>query len=335
MDRLSRVTALLLIALPLCAADFRSGQAARAVIGQSSFSSREASITPTALAIADSRLYAADASRRVLTYDLTQIPGAKDEVSGLGASTCRLCGFSPVASTQQSVLPGVASVSGFGKTVVIADTATHRVLIWRDTTEARSGRGPDLILGGYAEETVFAGRAPVDPISLAFDGKHLFVGDAALQRILVWNSLPVSSGQPADAILGEPAGSPNEGAVPGAGTISRPSALASDGTNLYVADTVAHRILIFTAGDLALAQGAVLNSASLASGPLAPGTLVTITGRNLSEADDAAPEANDAALPLELAGTEVLLDGQRLPLLSVSPDEVRAQLPYDLENISA
>lgn len=336
MDRLCRVTALLLTALSLCAADFRSGQAARAVIGQSSFSSREANITPTALAIVDNRLYAADASRRVLTYDLTQIPGVKDELAAAGGETCALCGFAPVASTPQSVFPGIASVSGFGKTVVIADAAKHRVLIWRDTAAPRSGRGPDVILdGSSAEATAFAGTVPVDPISVAFDGKHLFVGDAALQRILVWNSLPASSAQPADAILGEPAGNPNEGSLPGPDTISRPSALASDGTNLYAADAVSHRILIFTAGDIALGQAAVVNSASLAAGPLAPGTLITISGRNLSEAEDAAPDATEQTLPLELAGTEVLLDGRRLPLLSVSPDEVRAQLPYDMENIAA
>src|SRR5579875_2505889 len=325
MDRICRIVALSLIAISLWAADFRSGQAARAVIGQSSFSSRQASITPVALALVNNRLFAADASRRVLTYDLTQILGAKDDLGVPPASGCALCGFAPVASTPQGVLPGIASFSSFGKAVVVADTVSHRVLVWRDASSPRAAKGPDVILGrSNPDEAAISGSTLVDPVSVVFDGKHLFVGDASLHRILVWNSLPSSDAQPADAVLGQPTlTSLTADDVPGPDTISQPAALASDGTNLYVADTVDHRILVFTAGDTVLNAQSVLNSASLAAGPLAPGTLVAINGQALSDATESASESNDEPLPARLGGVEVLLDGTALPLLSISPTELR------------
>ena len=40
--------------------------------------------------------------------------------------------------------------------------------------------------------------------TIAFDGKRLFVGDGALHRVLIWNSLPASDNEPANAVLGQP-----------------------------------------------------------------------------------------------------------------------------------
>jgi uncharacterized protein (TIGR03437 family) len=336
MLSIERVAMLLLIGTSSWAADFETGQAARAVIGQYSFSARDAGMTPTVLALSANRLYVADASHRVLTFDLTQIPGPKDDLAARPRSTCVLCGFSPIASTAQAVLPGVASVSAFGKTVVLTDPQLHRVLIWRDSSAPRAVRGPDVVLGRPGGE--FSAILPstiVEPISVAFDGKRLFVGDGALHRVLIWNSLPISDNEPADAVLGQQsftAASISD--VPGPDTISRPAALASDGTNLFVADPNEHRILVFTAADTPLPSNAVVNSASLAPGPVAPGTLITITGRDLSDTSESAPDDSAQALPNRLAGTEVFLNGMVLPLLSVSPTQVRTQFPYDLGNTS-
>jgi uncharacterized protein (TIGR03437 family) len=318
-----RLAASLLIASSVWAAEFQTGQAARAVIGQSSFSSRETGVTPMALSLANGRLYAADASRRLLTFDLSQIPGPKDDVNARPGARCPLCGFSPLASIAQSVIPGVAAVAVNGKTVAIADASSRRVLIWRDSSSPRATKGPDVVIG-RGNPDVFS-----EPISVAFDGRRLFVGDGALHRVLVWNGIPLSDNQPADAVLGQ------QGDIPGAETISRPAALVSDGTNLFVGDSTDHRILVFTASDRPLANNAVMNSASLSSGPLAPGTLISVTGRDLSDVEETASDDGSQDLPNNLAGVEVFLNGLKLPLLSVSPSELRAQIPYDVPNPSA
>ena len=334
---MNRFAALALITPCLWAADFQTGQAARAVIGQNSFTARSVGFTPTALALSGSSLYAADSSHRLLTFDLSAIPGARDEVSNNAESACPVCGFPQISSVAQAVLPGIAAAASFGKTAVIADTVGHRVLIWRDTSSPRAAKGPDVVLGKQGgDNSVVSAATLSEPISVAFDGKRLFVGDGALRRVLIWNSLPVSDNQPADVVLGQQSfTSVNLSDAPGPDTISRPTALVSDGNDLFVADSLYHRILIFTAGDTPLRNSGVVNSATMVSGLLAPGTLINISGRELSNVTESAPEASAEALPETLGGVEVYLDGQRLPLLSISPEAVRAQLPYETGDLQA
>ena len=335
IGQITRSAALFTLAFSVWATEFQTGQAARAVLGQTSFSAREAGITPTALTISGGHLYAADASRHLLVFDLAQLPAAKDEPIERQGSVCAVCGLSPAAVLNQAVLPGVAAVTALGRTVVSADTANHRVLIWRDVNSPRAAKGPDVVLGRNGTDSSISAATLIEPVSVAFDGRRVFVGDAALHRVLIWNALPVSDGQPADVVLGQQNfTSINIGEAPAADSMNYPSALVSDGTNLFVADAVDHRILVFTAADTAMAGNAVLNSASLATGPVAPGTLITIMGSGLSDAAEPAPDEGES-LPKALGGAEVFFNGVKVPLLSISPTQVRAQVPYNVEGLSA
>jgi hypothetical protein len=58
---------------------------------------------------------------------------------------------------------------------------------------------------------------------------------------------------------------------------------------------------------------------------LAPGSLFSIKGTALA----ASTQAASAPLPMELAGTQVLMNSTPLPLLSVSPTEVWFQVPFE------
>lgn len=311
-----RVTTLLLLAVSLRAAEFESGQAARAVIGQASFSGHEAGIAATTLSLSNGKLYAADEAHHLLTFDLSQIPGAAGDFADR-QGPCGLCGFPAVEQVNQAVLPGVAGVAVFRNTVAMVETTGHRVLVWPDAATPQPARIV-LDMGETAE-----------PVSVALDGKRLYVGDAASHRVLVWNALPESDNQAADAVLGI------WSETPAADSLHRPEALVSDGTNLYVADSMDRRILVFTAGDTSLARNSTINSASLSAGPLAPGTLVTITGSALADSTQSAADDGVQRLPRKLGGVEAIFDGVALPLLSVSATEIRAQLPYDIGNASS
>jgi uncharacterized protein (TIGR03437 family) len=299
------------LATSISGAEFQTGQAARAVIGQASFSARDAGIVAHALAVSKGRLYAADASNHVLTFDLAKIPGPKDDPVDRDSPACGVCGFSPASITNQGVIRGVAGAAAYGKTVVVADAANHHVLIWRDASV--SSQKPDVVLGR-------AGSALLEPTSVAFDGKRLFIGDAGLHRVLVWNTLPQAEDQPADAVLGQPDFSTiaaNE--APGANTLHSPAALISDGTNLFVADAADRRIMVFTPGDTSLATDAVVNSASLLATPLAAGGLATIRTKGQSDS----------------ARVEVVLNGDTVPVLSVNAEEIQIQMPDDLGGATA
>ncbi len=327
-----RTAILLLAGVSLFAAEFQNGQAARAVLGQPSFTSREQGITITSLSVSRGRLYAADAAHHVLTFDLSKLPDVREDFSNGHSNSCGVCGFTPSSTVNQSVMTGVAAVSVWGRMVAIADSLEHRVLIWRDSTSAR----PDIVLGQSSDPSFVGPGTLIDPVSVALDGKRVFVGDAALHRVLVWNSFPTSDDQPADAVLGQPdLTAVNVSDSPAPDTIPYPAALVSDGTNLFVADSTNRRILVFSPGDVRLTANAVVNSASLLPGAVAPGTLISVNASGLSEESDSADPAKSQILPKRLAGTEAILDGQALPLQAVSPTQVQAQIPYDLANRSA
>lgn len=284
------------------ASDFHTGQAARAVIGQSSFSAHEPGISANALSLAGGKLYAAE-SNRILAFDVT--------------NPCAICGLTPVSVTNQSVMRGVSAVAVSGQVVVMADAPGHHVLIWRSTIPKAGAIGalqPDVVIDGVA-----------DPVSVAYDGHRLFVGDASQRRVFIWNSLPNSDNQAPDAVLGQA----TDGGV-GAATVGTPVALVSDGRNLFVADTENRRILVFSAGDIELSESDIVNSATLTPTALAPGTLVTIHAAGAASDSETAETKENEPLPTKLAGVEVYLNGAALPLLSVSPQEIQAQLPFDL-----
>src|SRR5947209_2798673 len=165
------LTALALTALCAQAADFYTGQAAWAVIGQSSFSSTDASISPVALSQGPGRLFVADAGKHLLTFDTSQL--SQSRITGSN-SACSVCIPTPVASITQPLLAGIATFSSNRNTVVAVSQQNHTLSIWRDVTQQRATKGPDLVLG-KGNDALSAG----EPISVAYDGKRLFVGDAS------------------------------------------------------------------------------------------------------------------------------------------------------------
>ena len=69
--------------------------------------------------------------------------------------------------------------------------------------------------------------------------------------------------------------------------------------------------------------GGVVNAASF-NGEIAPGSLISIFGTGLAQADAA---ARQIPLPISLADTSVSVNGVRAPLLYVSPGQINAQVP--------
>jgi len=83
-----------------------------------------------------------------------------------------------------------------------------------------------------------------------------------------------------------------------------------------------------TATTTAAASGATLTGASNAA-QIAPGTLVTVFGDNLTDVTASAPEGANP-LPTEVGGVQVYVDGRLAPILSVSPTQVNVQLPFEV-----
>jgi len=77
----------------------------------------------------------------------------------------------------------------------------------------------------------------------------------------------------------------------------------------------------------------VVNTASQASGPLAPGEIVTILGQNIGPASTvtATPDSN-GNFTAQLAGTQVTFNGVPGPLLSTSYGAVVAVVPFEVSS---
>lgn len=307
---------------------FQTGQAARLVLGESSFTAHDGQIRAESLAYASGRLFATEQvgvqQYRVDVFDLGDLPASKSQPGPAQGGSCPVCGFLPSMEMDEQVPPDSPAIVERNNARIVADVPNHRVLIWRSAAAAKSGASADLILsdrGGV--------NGLQDPVSVEYDGRHLFVGDAARHQVLVWRGLPTVDEQPADTILGDP----NESTGPDA--IRLPAALASDGENLFVADPVSRRILVFTPGDIPLTHNNIMNAASLSPDPFAIGSLIDIQGSGLSDGSVSAPDENQQSLPTSLGGVQVFLNGSALPLLSVAPTEVRTQLPYALDESTA
>jgi uncharacterized protein (TIGR03437 family) len=158
----------------------------------------------------------------------------------------------------------------------------------------------------------------------------------------------------AGTVANLPGGDPNVYAVPevdfdlvklvarGPGVIGNNITIASTtGTTITTTSTITNNVTIVTETTSGTSTLTASASASTLTGGgnasiLAPGTIISIEGSDLSDnsvttpADSLSPNPNDAPAPLELGGVEVYIDGIRAPLLMVSPNQIDVQVPFEL-----
>jgi uncharacterized protein (TIGR03437 family) len=72
--------------------------------------------------------------------------------------------------------------------------------------------------------------------------------------------------------------------------------------------------------------GMMANSAGFQTGPLAPGSLVSVFGTNLAAVSE---DATQNPLPVSLGGSTLLINGNPAPLLYASPGQLNAQIPCE------
>jgi len=220
------------------AADFHTGQAARLVIGQTTFSDGATGTSetqlgaPSGVAYVNNQLFIADSNRlggtpvnnRVLIYSNVsgQLPAATDTLTPATGihDTCAACvGVANVVLGQPSFAtsdPGLtasgmrtpASVASNGKVLVVADSDNNRILIW-NTIPSANGTPADVVIG-QPDFTHAQTASPPTAKSLRGpqgvwmqDGK-LYIADTQDNRVLVYNSIPTANNAAADLVLGQP-----------------------------------------------------------------------------------------------------------------------------------
>ena len=172
-----------------------------------------------------------------------------DNVSGSGASAVTIQGqsdaVSAVAGTGNNQMDFPLGAATDGTKLVVVDSNNNRLLIYNSIPTA-TGATADVVWGGFGASSLTLNY----PVGAHFDGTRLFVADRGNDRVLVFNSLPTSASQPADAVLGQStfnSGDHNQCncTTAAANTLWGVHFVYWDGCRLVVSDKQNHRVLIY------------------------------------------------------------------------------------------
>jgi uncharacterized protein (TIGR03437 family) len=275
----------LFFAASLCAADFITGQAARLVIGQQTFTAQDPNSSDSVLGGASGLAYAADtlfvadsnrvgatpSNHRVLLFQNLSgmLPRPADPLSY--TSKCPACvGKATVvlgqpdfttttenlaATTNSLRLP--TAVASDGVHVAVADTNHNRVLIWNRIPSFNNAPA-DVVIGQTTFTTSSVpGNTPNaksmrGPQGVWIQNGRLYVADTQNNRVLIWNHIPTSNGAAADVVLGQPDFTTfvepdltQQKNNVTANQLLNPVAVSSDGVHLFVTDLGYNRVLIY------------------------------------------------------------------------------------------
>ena len=228
-----------------------NGATADFVLGQSDFTSDDASLTqgglsnPRSISIQGETMAVADhAHNRVLIYHgLPTTTGAHPDVV-VGQQDFETSG-SACDATGLSAPDGVWLTN---EKLVVSDRNNGRILIWNGIP-TDDGAPADLVLGQEALDTCdyITGASGLNwPIGVWSDGERVVVADSSNYRVLIWNTFPTTNGQAADVVLGQEDMDATANEDPSASSLAFPSAVSSNGNQLFVGDC-GRRVLIWDA----------------------------------------------------------------------------------------
>lgn len=238
-----------------------------------------------------------------------------------------------ISTVAQMVVSGVA-VDSLGQ-VYVADADLHEVF-----RIDRAGH-LDLIAGtgtaGFGGDGGPALGAQLNsPGGVAVDGQgNVYIADTGNGRVRVITPegvLHTIAGTGAADFDGD--GGPALSAV-----LNEPTALDVDAAgNIWIADTGNNRVRELTPAGAQSATATqqttpptVVNAASMLAGPVAPGEIVSIFGLGIGPVTPASGTFGaSGALPTQLAGTQVMFNGQAAPLFYAQDSEINAQAPYEI-----
>ncbi|HEY1496113.1 MAG TPA: hypothetical protein VGF49_16285 [Candidatus Solibacter sp.] len=279
------ISIFILCAAAVCAADFTTGQAARLVIGQPTFTAQDPNSSDTilggasGLAFAADTLFVADSNRvgaspsnhRVLLFQnlSSMLPRPTDSL--IYDSKCPVCigratlvlGQPDFTTTTENLaatpntlrLP--TAVASDGIHVVVADTNHNRVLIWNRIPSSNDAPADVVVGQPNFTSTALPGNTPNaksmrGPQGVWIQNGRLYVADTQNNRVLIYNRIPTANGAAADIVLGQPDMTtfvePDLTQQTNNATASQllnPVSVTSDGVHVFITDLGYNRILIW------------------------------------------------------------------------------------------
>ena len=220
------------------ALNFTTGQAARLVIGQPTFTSQDnnsnqlilggvggiAYANDTLIITDANRLQATPVNHRVLLYRAVNNKFPSPTAELFQTSRCPVCiGAADVVLGQadfsklelqapsNKTMRSPNGVATDGTILVVADTDFNRVLIWNSIPQSNNAPA-DVVLGqsdftkvlpNEGQQNTPTARAFRGPLGVWVQAGRLFVADSGNNRVMIWNSIPKTNFAPADIVIGQ------------------------------------------------------------------------------------------------------------------------------------
>ncbi len=279
---------------------------------------------PTGLALdAAGNLYIADTGNHAVRK-LTPA-GVISTVAGTGSRGFSGDGGDPASAQLDS--PAAVAIDSNGN-LLVADSGNHRI----------RRISPDSSLGPGTITTIPDANAALwrTPSGLAVDSNgNFYVSDQDDQRIF-----RVEPNGRVTTVAGTgSAGFSGESGSPLEIMLSGPQGLVADAAgNLYICDAGNNRIRKLTATAAAPAPVrslTVVNAASFAPGPVAPGEIVSLMGDGIGSQQPLQIDMSSGAASTQLGGIQVLFNGIPAPILFAGPNQINAQAPYGIAGVAS
>ena len=278
------------------------------------------------------RLFIADGGNdRVLVFNTipTQnapepdaVLGEPDEYSDLFTNS------NPVVLSSSDITPTPTSLAwdAVNQNLYVADPTDYRVLVFSPATPnvPIDGVVNAASLAVYAEGSVVIGGTITAGNSVTIEITGVSATTPTKYDYIVKSTDTLETIAVALAgVINAGTGDPNVFAIEEAGfatinLIARQP--GPNGNNIALATTTNTNATITAAASAGFLSGGG------SSGIIAPGAVMLYRGTNLS--DTTLTAAPNTTLPLDLGGVQLYVDGMRAPLFSVSPTEIKAQLPF-------
>ena len=211
---------------------------------------------------ADGKIFLADTSNhRVLIWN--SIPTSNNVSADvvIGQASFTVVSANRGGSVADNTLNYPTGVYSDGTKLYITDTGNNRVLIY-DTIPTSDGASANWVVGqpNMTSSTANNGGRGANTLNLKMGigtpywgsvyvtGGKLFISDSANHRVLIYDTVPTSNGVSANWVIGQlnmTSGTANQGGTAGAGTLSKPADVSSDGTKLFIVDNANNRVLIY------------------------------------------------------------------------------------------
>lgn len=198
-------------------------------------------------------------NNRVMVY--SPIPSSNQPAATIviGQSSFASNNSNQGGAVDANTLANPEGVWSNGTTLIVADRANNRVLIyWNVNNLPVTNGSANVVIGqinmtnnGVNQGGTEGPNTLNDPWGVFYDGQRLFIADAYNNRVLIYNSLPVTNNAPANEVIGQPDFTSSDSGTSGQ-TLSDPYGICVYNGSLFVTDMYNNRVLIYNNAGLGI-----------------------------------------------------------------------------------